>query len=79
MIFAAWAENERRQLIHMVPVTTSGFAHSTQFWTVTFSNWQAEFFAIFAYLILSIFLRQRDSPESKAENAPDSETGGGNE
>lgn len=79
ILFSAWAENERRQLIGMHPITVASFATSTQFWTITFSNWQAEFFALFAYLVLSIFLRQRDSPESKPEDAPNSETGGGNE
>lgn len=48
---------------------------SSQFWFESFQNWQSEFLAVGALLILSIFLRQRGSPESKALGEPNTKTG----
>lgn len=42
---------------------------------MTFQTWQAEFMAIVVYVVLSIYLRQDRSPESKPVSAPDEETG----
>jgi hypothetical protein len=39
-------------------------------------NWQSEFLSVGAMVVLSIFLRQRGSPESKPVDSPHSETGG---
>ena len=39
------------------------------------SNWQSEFFSIWTMIVLSIFLRQKGSPESKAVGSPNSQTG----
>jgi hypothetical protein len=38
-------------------------------------NWQSEFLAILAMVLLSIFLRERGSPESKKVDAPHGHTG----
>jgi hypothetical protein len=38
-------------------------------------SWQSEFLAILAMIVLSIFLRQEGSPESKEVDRPHSETG----
>ena len=48
-----------------------------QFWYESFQNWQSEFLAVLAIVVLSIRLRQWGSPESKPVHAPHSETGGG--
>jgi hypothetical protein len=48
---------------------------TSQFWFESFQNWQSEFLAVAALVVLSIFLRQRGSPESKPVNAPHSHTG----
>ena len=48
---------------------------SAHFWFESFQNWQSEFLAIGSMVILSIFLRQRGSPESKPVDAPHRETG----
>lgn len=48
---------------------------TAQFWFESFQNWQSEFLAVGALLVLSIYLRQRGSPESKPIGAPNSETG----
>ena len=43
------------------------FAYLTtsQFWFESFQNWQSEFLAVGAIVVLSIFLRQKGSPESR--------------
>jgi uncharacterized protein DUF6766 len=48
---------------------------SAQLWFVSFQNWQSEFMATAALVVLSIVLRHRGSPESKPVAAPHSETG----
>jgi hypothetical protein len=49
---------------------------SSQFWFESFQNWQSEFLAILAIVVLSIWLREKGSPESKSVMAPHSKTGG---
>jgi hypothetical protein len=46
-----------------------------RFWFESLQNWQSEFLALLAMVVLSIFLRQRGSPESKPVYAPHWETG----
>ena len=46
-------------------------------WFESFQNWQSEFLAIGAMVVLSIYLRQRGSPESKPVAAPHAKTGSG--
>ena len=53
------------------------YIRSSQFWFESFQNWQSEFLAIAAMVVLSIHLRQRGSPESKPVDAPHSQTGSG--
>jgi hypothetical protein len=52
------------------------YAGTSRFWFESLQNWQSEFLAIAAMVILSIFLRQRGSPESKPVDAPHHETAG---
>ena len=56
-------------------VSVWGYVTSSEFWYESFQNWQSEFLAVFAIIVLSIYLRQRGSPESKPVMAPDSSTG----
>ncbi|MGZ8362042.1 MAG: DUF6766 family protein [Allosphingosinicella sp.] len=48
---------------------------SAQLWFESFQNWQSEFLSTALLVLLSIFLRQRESPESKAVAAPHGQTG----
>lgn len=50
---------------------------SAQLWFESFQNWQSEFLSTAVLVVLSIFLRQRGSPESKLVTAPHSKTGSG--
>lgn len=46
---------------------------SAEFWNRTLQNWQSEFLAVGSMIALSIYLRQRGSPESKPVGAPHGE------
>lgn len=57
------------------PLSVWSYLGESQFWFESFQNWQSEFFSVGMLAVLSIFLRQRGSPESKPVAAPHSETG----
>ncbi|HUP83727.1 MAG TPA: DUF6766 family protein [Candidatus Limnocylindria bacterium] len=57
------------------PVTAVQYLFTSQFWFESLQNWQSEFLAVGVLIVLSIFLRQKNSPESKAVAAPHSQTG----
>jgi hypothetical protein len=46
-------------------VSVIGYVATSQFWYESLQNWQSEFLAIGALLVLSIKLREAGSPESK--------------
>jgi hypothetical protein len=54
-----------------------GYVSSPRFWQESFQNWQSEFFSVAALVLLSIVLRERGSPQSKAVADPHRNTGGG--
>lgn len=58
-----------------VPPTLLAYLGDPQLWFESFQNWQSEFLSTAVLVVLSIFLRQRESPESKAVAAPHSQTG----
>ncbi len=51
------------------------FMGTSEFWFQSFQNWQSEFLSVLSIVVLSIFLRQKGSPESKPVDAAHSETG----
>ena len=53
----------------------SQYLTSPQLWFESFQNWQSEFLSTAVLVVLSIWLRQKDSPESKPITAPNSQTG----
>jgi hypothetical protein len=52
-----------------------GFMVTSQFWFQSFQNWQSEFLSVGVLVVLSIFLRQKGSTESKPVATPHYETG----
>lgn len=71
-------EYSAEQQAHGEPaVTTTEYVTSAQFWFESMQNWQSEFLAVGAIVVLSIFLRQHGSPESKPVHAPHTQTGEG--
>jgi hypothetical protein len=64
------------QLDHReAPLSLLQYLGSSDFWNRTLQNWQSEFLAVGSMVVLSIYLRQRGSPESKPVGAPHAETG----
>jgi hypothetical protein len=56
-------------------VTWWQYVGTADFWEKTLQNWQSEFLAVGSMAILTVYLRQRGSPESKPVGAPHTATG----
>jgi hypothetical protein len=66
----------REQLEHgEETLSIVGYMTGSRFWFESLQNWQSEFMSIGVLVVLSIFLRQRGSSESKPVAAPHFETG----
>lgn len=66
------------QLVHgEQPTSFIEYLGTSRFWFESFQNWQSEFLSIGLMVFLSIYLRQKGSPESKPVHAPHGETGKG--
>ena len=57
------------------PLDWRAYAAAPDFWNRTFQNWQSEFLAVGSMVVLSIYLRERGSPESKPVGQPHTSTG----
>jgi hypothetical protein len=64
--------NEEQILHGQTPITLIAYFATSQFWFESLQNWQSEFLSLLSMVVLSIFLRQQGSPESKPVNAPHS-------
>ena len=64
------------QLIHGgTAMSTLAYIGTSRFWFESFQNWQSEFLSVGALFVLTIWLRERGSPQSKPVAAPHSQTG----
>jgi hypothetical protein len=69
------AEFNSEQQAHGEPtIGALQYVRTARFWFESFQNWQSEFLAVGSIVLLSVFLRQRGSPESKPVAAPHAET-----
>jgi hypothetical protein len=63
---AGWANYNADQLADFTdPVGWLGYVGSPDFWNRSLQNWQSEFLAVGSMAVLSVYLRERGSPESK--------------
>jgi hypothetical protein len=69
------AYNAEQLQQHADPVSWPAYVASAEFWNRTLQNWQSEFLAVASIVALSIYLRERGSPESKPVGAPHDATG----
>lgn len=69
--------NEEQLMEGESAVGMLAFLTQSRFWFESFQNWQSEFVAVISIVVLSIYLRQQGSPESKPVDASHSETGSG--
>ncbi|WP_345231782.1 DUF6766 family protein [Olivibacter ginsenosidimutans] len=67
------AYNIEQQLKHEPMVDLTSFLQEPTFWFESFQNWQSEFLSVASIVILTIFLRQKGSPESKPVDTPNLE------
>jgi hypothetical protein len=64
-------EYNQEQLEHgRRAVSVVQYMGTSRFWFESLQNWQSEFLAIWSMVVLSIWLRQRRSPESKPVDCP---------
>jgi len=56
-------------------VSWLGYITSADFWNRTLQNWQSEFLAVGSMAVLSVYLRERGSSESKPVGEPHTSTG----
>ncbi|MFF0244113.1 DUF6766 family protein [Streptosporangium sandarakinum] len=57
------------------PVSWGEYVVSADFWNRTLQNWQSEFLAVLSMVVLSVYLRQRGSTQSKPVGAAHGTTG----
>ena len=68
-------ENLQRAPKGDAQMTQLAYLGEPRFWFESLQNWQSEFLAVLSLVLLSIWLRQKDSPQSKPVEAPHSQTG----
>jgi hypothetical protein len=65
-----WHENnDDLQQMQLPVLTLSQYLRSGHFLEATFENWESEFLQMGVYVVLTIWLRQKGSPESKKLNS----------
>ena len=75
-LYGSFQNNNEELIIEgKAPEAFREFIVKPVFWFETFQNWQSEFLSIASIVILTIFLRQKGSPESKPVDAAHMETG----
>ncbi len=63
---SGWAAYNSQRLGDLRPPKAFGdYLTSAEFWNRSLQNWQSELLAIGSMVVLSVYLRQRGSPESK--------------
>ena len=67
--------NEEQRQHGEATVSVLGYIATSRFWFESFQNWQSEFFSVGVLVLLSIWLRQYGSAQSKPVAAPMSDTG----
>lgn len=74
-ITGSTAYNEEQLANFQQPAPWAEYVVSAEFWNRTLQNWQSEFLAVGSMVVLSIYLRQRGSPESKPVGSAHDDTG----
>ena len=73
---AGWSAFNEEQLKQLQdPLSWLSYVGSADFWSRSLQNWQSEFLAVGSMAVLSIYLRQRGSPESKPVGSSHDSTG----
>jgi uncharacterized protein DUF6766 len=67
--------NEEQKDHGQPPISMLQYMGTSHFWFESFQNWQSEFLAVGALAVLSIWLREHGSPESKPVHSAHDDTG----
>ena len=67
--------NEERAAHGLAALAAADYLRGGEFLSSGFENWESEFLQMAAYVLLTVFLRQKGSPESKPVHAPHAQTG----
>jgi hypothetical protein len=65
------ARNEERQMHGLEALSAAAYFGGGEFLAVVFENWESEFLQMAAYVLLTVFLRQRGSHQSKGLEGED--------
>ena len=71
----AWEYNADAASHGGTPTSILGYMGTSRFWFESFQNWQSEFLSVGVLIVLSIFLREKGSSQSKPVAAGHGETG----
>jgi hypothetical protein len=76
-LFGGTAEYNEQQALESgaAPISAWAFLTTSDFWFQSMQNWQSEFLAVGALIVLSVVLRQHGSPQSKPVTASHAHTG----
>ncbi|KYH07300.1 hypothetical protein A1704_01095 [Chryseobacterium cucumeris] len=66
--------NDEQMIKGNTAVTAIQYISESRFWFESFQNWQSEFLAVASLVLLSIWLREKGSPESKPVDMAHDET-----
>lgn len=73
--YGSWLNfNEQQTLQHKPTQYWNEYVINSKLWFESFQNWQSEFLSVAAIVVLSVFLRQKGSAQSKPVDMPDYET-----
>jgi hypothetical protein len=74
--WGSWRDENVEMMLKGKPLVSMGeYLSDSRFWFESFQNWQSEFLSICAMIILTIWLRQKGSAQSKPVDAPNDQTG----
>lgn len=65
------ADYNEEQTVHGQPaISVTEFMSTSRFWFESFQNWQSEFLSVGVMILLTVYLREKGSPESKPVDSP---------
>lgn len=69
--YGSWKDFNLEQTLNNKPaVQLTSFISNSKFWFESFQNWQSEFLSVAAVVFLTVYLRQKGSPQSKPVDMP---------
>lgn len=76
--YGSLKDYNHEQVLKGLPTETAiEYLSDSKLWFESFENWQSEFLSVVSLAVLSIYFRQKGSPQSKPVDAPNYQTGEG--